>query len=89
MFCFPDERVMDDFNKTRIVTDIQWMSKHQDLVLVSYNKGEETNVGEKDGLVNVWAVTLRTRPEYSLVCQSEVTKVISHPYRPNLIMGGT
>ena len=86
--CFPDERVMDNFNKTRLVTDVEWMSKHSDLLLVSYDKGEN-NSGEPEGLVNVWATTLRTRPECSLVCQSEVTKIISHPYRPNEVIGGT
>lgn len=80
---------MDSFNKTRIVTDIEWMSKHPDLLLVSYNKGERTDLEEQDGLVNVWATTLRTRPEITLVCQSEVTKVLSHPYRPNEVIGGT
>jgi len=80
---------MDNFNKTRIVTDIEWMSRHPDLLLVSYNKGEEANIGEQDGLVNVWATTLPTRPEYSLYCQSEVTKIINNPFRPNEVIGGT
>jgi len=80
---------MDNFNKTRIVTDIEWMNKHPDLLLVSYTKGEDTNFEEQDGLVNVWATTLRTRPECTLVCQSEVTKILSHPYRPNEVIGGT
>jgi len=80
---------METFNRSRIVTDIEWMSKHPDLLLVSYSKGEEAVVGEQDGLVNIWSTTLRSRPEVSLVCQSEVTKAINHPYRPNEIIGGT
>ena len=88
-FSLPDEKVAENFNRTRIVTDIEWMSKHPDLLLVSYSKGEESVLGEQDGLVNIWATTLRTRPECSLVCQSEVTKAINHPYRPNEVIGGT
>ncbi len=85
----PEDKMVEGFNRTRMVTDIEWMSKHPDLLLVSYNKGEESVLGEQDGLVNVWATTLRTRPECSLICQSEVTKAISHPYRPNEVIGGT
>ncbi len=80
---------MEDFNKTRTVTDIGWMSKHPDLLLVAYNRGEELALGEQEGLINIWATTLRTRPESSLICQSEVTRAISHPYHPNEIIGGT
>jgi dynein intermediate chain len=71
------------------VTDIDWMSKHPDLLLVSYSKGEETALGEQEGLVNIWSTTLKTRPECSLICQSEVIRAISHPYRPNEVIGGT
>lgn len=85
----PEDKSVEGFNRTRAITDIEWMSKHPDLLLVSYNKGEESVIGEQDGLVNVWATTLRSRPECSLICQSEVTKAISHPYRPNEVIGGT
>lgn len=71
------------------MTGLEWMSKHADLLLASYSKRDECIQGEQDGLVNIWATTLRTRPEYTLVCQSEVTQVVSHPYRQNEIIGGT
>lgn len=80
---------MADHDQSRAITGLEWMSKHTDLLLASYSKREEYVLGEQDGLVKIWATTMRTRPEVTLVCQSEVTQVISHPFRQNEIIGGT
>ena len=88
-FTFPDESQYATHNRSRAVTALEWMSKHPSFLIAGYSKGEEFVLGESEGLVKIWTTTIRTRPEYTLRCQSEVTQVIAHPFRPNEIFGGT
>lgn len=90
-FTFPEESAVEElkFNSTRIVTDIEWIATQPDLLLVSYDRGEEREDTEQEGLINIWSTGMRTQPDVSLICQSEITKAISHPYKPNEIIGGT
>ena len=42
-----------------------------------------------EGLVNIYSMALRKRPEYQLKCQSEVTSAIFSPFANNIVIGGT
>lgn len=42
-----------------------------------------------EGLVNIYSMSLRKRPEYSLKCSSEVTSAIFSPFHNNIVVGGT
>jgi len=59
------------------------------LVLASYSKCSEWRVDEADGLINLFSLALRDKPELSLNCQYEVTKAIFNPFQPNLVIGAS
>jgi len=88
-YSFPDESSGEEFNSSRIVTDIEWIPSQPDLLLVSYDKGERREDSEQEGLINIWSTSMRTKPNISLIFQSEITKAISNPFNPNEIIGGT
>jgi WD40 repeat protein len=73
----------------RAVTDIQWSNKFPEILLAGYSKSDEANVNDPHGLVLLWSMAIRKKPEYQFTCQSELTKVVLHPYNPKLIIGAT
>lgn len=52
----------------RAVTSIDWSPKVSELLLVSYSKCNEYRFDEPDGLVNIFSLNLKTRPEITLTC---------------------
>mmetsp|Transcript_29389 Transcript_29389/g.30499 ORF Transcript_29389/g.30499 Transcript_29389/m.30499 type:complete len:641 (-) Transcript_29389:9-1931(-) len=85
MGVFHDESVVFK----RAVTDLQWSNKYPEIMLAGYSKSDESNVNDPHGLVLIWSLALRKKPEYQFTCQSELTKVILHPFNPKLILGAT
>lgn len=73
----------------RAVTDLQWSNKFPEILLAGYSKSDESNVNDPHGLVMLWSLALRKKPEYTFTCQSELTKVMLHPFNPKLILGAT
>jgi dynein intermediate chain len=73
----------------RAVTDLQWSNKFPEILLAGYSKSDESNVNDPHGLVMLWSLALRKKPEYQFTCQSELTKVMLHPFNPKLILGAT
>lgn len=73
----------------RAVTDLQWSNKFPELLLAGYSKSDESMVNDPHGLVVLWSLAMRKKPEYTFTCQSELTKVMLHPYNPKLILGST
>lgn len=73
----------------RAVTDLEWSTKFPELMLAGYSKSDEANINDPHGLVLLWSLGLRKKPEYQFTCQSELTKVILHPFNPKLIVGAT
>jgi dynein intermediate chain len=57
--------------------------------MCSYSKCNEWKVDEPDGLINLYSMALRKRPEHTLVSQYEVTKAIFNPFQPNIVIGAT
>lgn len=73
----------------RAVTDLQWSNKFPEILLAGYSKSDESNINDPHGLVLLWSLALRKKPEYQFTCQSEITKVMLHPFNPKLILGAT
>lgn len=81
---FYDER----WSKKRMISSIDFSHHHSELMLASYTKNP-TAPHEPDGLVQVWSLALRDRPEYVFHAQSDVLTAKFSPYHQNLIVGGT
>ncbi|KAL0936487.1 cytoplasmic dynein 1 intermediate chain 2 [Colletotrichum truncatum] len=81
---FFDER----WSKKRMISSIDFSHHHSELMLASYTKNP-TAPHEPDGLVQVWSLALRDRPEYVFHAQSDVLTAKFSPYHQNLIIGGT
>ena len=47
----------------RTVTSMDWSPKVSELLLVSYSKCTEYRYDEPDGLVNLFSLNLKNRPE--------------------------
>ncbi|SCV74910.1 BQ2448_7939 [Microbotryum intermedium] len=78
----------DKLVRGRSITAVDWSPKFPELFVASYNKTSLT-VNEPDGIVCVWNLHLRERPEYVFHAQSDVLSVCFSPFHPNLIIGGT
>eukprot|EP00742_Colponemidia_sp_Colp-10_P005038 GILJ01005383.1.p1 GENE.GILJ01005383.1~~GILJ01005383.1.p1 ORF type:complete len:644 (-),score=93.54 GILJ01005383.1:168-2021(-) len=75
--------------KGRAVTDVAWSPKHPELLLASYSAKDDAAVTDPDGLVLLWSLSMRQRPEFVFTCQSAVTAACFHKYSPHLLIGGT
>lgn len=83
---FMDESLFD----TRAVTDIDWSAKHPELVAVAYNRKRVlAHDDDHQGLVAVWNLHVRERPEFVFTAPTDVVSVLASPYHPNLFIGGT
>ena len=71
------------------MTSIDWSPKQPELLLASYSKCNEWNLDEPDGFVNIFSLSLQSRPELTLNCQYEVTKAMFNPFDPNIVIGAT
>jgi len=58
-------------------------------MLAGYSKSEEAGVNDPNGLVLLWSLAMRKKPEFTFTCQTEITSVIFHKFNPKLIIGGT
>lgn len=79
----------DQLCKGRSITDIGWSTKHPELIVVSYSRGDSTSTETSDGLVLVWNLHLADRPEFIFYAQTDVLSICFSPFHPNLIIGGT
>lgn len=79
----------DVLTSKRVVNDIQWSSKHPEILLTGYSKSEESNINDPHGLVLLWSLAMRKKPEFQFTCQSEVTTAIFNPFNQNMIIGAT
>ena len=81
---FWDEKLL----KNRSITAIDWSTRHPELVVSSYNKNPMA-IDEPDGIVAVWNMHLKERPEFVFHAQTDVLSVLLSPFHPNLVIGGT
>ncbi|KAJ1963792.1 hypothetical protein IWQ62_003108 [Dispira parvispora] len=78
----------DRWSKNRSVTDVAWSKRFPELVASSYNRNPMA-MNEPDGIVCVWNLHLRDRPEFVFHSQSDVLCVAFSEFQPTLLVGGT
>ncbi|KAI9199746.1 WD40-repeat-containing domain protein [Polychytrium aggregatum] len=78
----------EKWSKNRWVTDLDWCPKYPELVLGSYGKNPNA-INDPDGLVMIWNLHLRERPEYIFHAQSDVMTARFSEFHPNYVIGGT
>lgn len=81
---FYDER----WSKKRMITDVGFSPKFPELVLSSYTKNPSAPY-DPDGLVQIWNLHMRDRPEYVFQASSDVLTAMFSPFHPNIVLGGT
>lgn len=74
--------------KKRMVSDIDFSPKFPELLCTTYTKSQQAP-HTPPGLLNVWNMHLKGRPEYSLHATSDLLSCLFHPHHPSLILGGT
>ena len=72
----------------RMLSSLDFSPKFPELVCASYTKSQQSP-HTPPGLLNVWNLHLKGRPEYSLHATSDLLSCLFHPHHPNLILGGT
>jgi len=48
--------------------------------MCTYSKCREFQPNESDGMINLFSMSLRKRPEATLISQYEITKAIFNPF---------
>lgn len=80
----------DTLLSTRAVTDVDWSTQHPELVVASYNRKRVLrHEDDHDGLVAVWNLHVRDRPEFVFTAPTDVVSVLASPFHPHLFVGGT
>ncbi|CAK3960003.1 Cytoplasmic dynein 1 intermediate chain 1 [Lecanosticta acicola] len=78
----------DVMGSKRMISDIDFSPKFPELLCTAYTKSQKSP-HTPPGLLNVWNMHLKGRPEYSLHATSDLLSCLFHPYHPSLILGGT
>lgn len=74
--------------RKRMLSDIDFSPKFPELLCTTYTKSQQSP-HTPPGLLNVWNMHLKGRPEYSLHATSDLLSCLFHPHHPSLILGGT
>ncbi|KAK5129390.1 hypothetical protein LTR08_003550 [Meristemomyces frigidus] len=77
-----------EMGANRIISALDFSPKFPELLCTSYTKSQ-TSPHTPAGLLNVWNLHLKGRPEYSLTATSDLLSCLFHPHHPSLILGGT
>lgn len=80
---------MENAFRKRAVSSIDWSPKEPELLLCSYSKSSEWKHSEADGLIDIFSLALRSRPEMQLTSQYEITKAMFNPFKPNEVLAAT
>ncbi|KAF2723126.1 WD40 repeat-like protein [Polychaeton citri CBS 116435] len=80
--------LQDAMGTKRMISALDFSPKFQELLCTAYTKSP-TSPHSPPGLLNVWNLHLKGRPEYSLHATSDLLSCLFHPYHPSLILGGT
>ncbi|KAL8906795.1 MAG: hypothetical protein Q9171_006124 [Xanthocarpia ochracea] len=81
---FYDER----WSKKRMISDIDFSLRFPELLLASYTKNPSAPA-DPAGLLQVWNIHLRSRPEYTFHSTSDLLTAQFSPFHPSLLIGGT
>ena len=72
----------------RMISALDFSPKFPELLCTTYTKSQ-TSPHTPPGLLNVWNLHLKGRPEYSLHATSDLLSCLWHPFHPSLLLGGT
>lgn len=78
----------DQMGKKRMISALDFSPKFPELLCTAYTKSQAAP-HTPPGLLNVWNLHLKGRPEYSLHATSDLLSCLFHPHHPSLILGGT
>jgi dynein intermediate chain len=78
----------DTMGQKRMLSSLDFSPKFPELLCAAYTKSH-ASPHTPSGLLNVWNMHLKGRPEYSLHATSDLLSCLFHPYHPSLILGGT
>eukprot|EP00397_Hematodinium_sp_SG-2012_P015130 GEMP01015402.1.p1 GENE.GEMP01015402.1~~GEMP01015402.1.p1 ORF type:complete len:608 (+),score=81.14 GEMP01015402.1:86-1909(+) len=82
---FTDEK----YTVMRPITDVRFSPKFPELMLASYAQMENPSLQDPDGLVLVWSLGLKSRPEHVFTSNSPVLTALFDKFNPALYVGGT
>ena len=78
----------DTMGQKRMLSALDFSPKFPELLASAYTKSH-ASPHTPAGLLNVWNLHLKGRPEYSLHATSDLLSCLFHPHHPSLILGGT
>ena len=78
----------DSMGQKRMLSALDFSPKFPELLCAAYTKSH-SSPHTPSGLLNVWNLHLKGRPEYSLHATSDLLSCLFHPHHPSLILGGT
>ncbi|EMC93402.1 hypothetical protein BAUCODRAFT_239489 [Baudoinia panamericana UAMH 10762] len=78
----------DTLGLKRMISSLDFSPKFPELLCTAYTKSQ-ASPHTPPGLLNVWNLHLKGRPEYSLHATSDILSCLFHPHHPSLILGGT
>ncbi|KAJ2659929.1 hypothetical protein IWW48_003224 [Coemansia sp. RSA 1200] len=76
----------DKVTRNRSVMDVAWSSRFPELVAAAYNRNPMAP-NEADGVVAVWSLHLRDRPEFVFSAPSDVLRVSFSDFNANIVVG--
>jgi dynein intermediate chain len=79
----------NEYSYDRCVSSLQWSPRFNELLLTSYLSVSRSMSSELRGLICLWSLTLKNRPEYVLRCQSSVTSTTFNKFDHNLVIAGS
>ena len=85
----PIEFFDDNLCYKRSVINLDWSIKHSELLLSAYSKSEESNTNDPNGLIMLWSMALRKKPEFVFTCPTEITSATFHKFNPKIVIGAT
>ncbi|KAL8990057.1 MAG: hypothetical protein Q9169_008218, partial [Polycauliona sp. 2 TL-2023] len=78
----------DRWSKKRMISDIDFSPRFPELLLAAYTKNPSAPA-DPAGLLQVWNLHLRSRPEYTFHSTSDLLTAQFSPFHPSLLIGGT
>ena len=77
----------DDQCSGRIITSLDWSPIQNDLFLSGFSGSEDFN--QQSGLIQLWSLSNRKKPDYVINYQTELTSAIFYKDNTKLVIGGS
>jgi dynein intermediate chain len=79
----------NEYADDHCISGLQWSPRFNELLMTSYLSVSRSMSSELRGLICLWSLTLKGRPEYVLRCQSSVTSCTFNRFDHNLVIAGS